>query len=69
MAGNQAAVIAFNQAVFAAIIAAEALDQPTLAMQPPGPIDQDPEEVIDCVKLSRLINILQDLGIKHCPGV
>jgi hypothetical protein len=68
MAGSAKAV---NDAISAMITAINEFNGPQLMssgeLMPP--IEQDPVEAIDCQKLTLAINTLQDLAIKHCPGV
>jgi len=68
MAGSAKTV---NDAMVALVAAIDEFNGPQ-SMSSDGlmpPIEQDPVETIDCQKLTLAINTLQDLAIKHCPGV
>ena len=68
MAGSAKQV---NDAISAMIAAINEFNGPQMmslgGLMPP--IEQDPVEAVDCEKITIGINILQDLAIKHCPGV
>ncbi len=53
------AIAAYNQQPAAAVP----------AQDPPPPIDEDPAEVVDCVKLSALMDELAQMHIDNCTGV
>lgn len=70
MAGNSGSAAGLNAAMETLQLRIEEYQNapPDLASEPPIE-NQPPEDAIDCQRLSAIINMLQDLHIRHCPGV